>query len=751
MTVDSATFGQIREDLAPNKVIAGEVPIAWIRPSALNPRKHFDESALQELAASIKEHGIIEPIVVREIADPPIDEERLARGRKRLASFEKSVREDIEKARAEQGGWGWCRFTLLPREWEDVEELYRFVARELGLRIEDVRRADGSSGLWRFRVSRLSQPRYGIIAGERRYRAAQLAGLETVPCRKLDDIDDATALRLALIENLQRQDLDPIEEAEGYRQLNRVCGLKQTEIAAAVKRSQPVVANAMRLLELPEEVQDRIRRRELTPSHGVALAKYKDFPQIVRTLADLAVASRWTSADLEGENLLYHWQVRETGLVQYIGGAKFDFAATCIQACPFGAYRKPKEHGGSGYCLKPEHYRELQAAAEAEAKAKSEAAKAASVAAAKEPPPALPAPAAPEHDGPVPEGRPGWMRFPPDDRPPVWQKIWAGYVFRVAAVGDGTLCGYVTVLDALEPSQGPEGRFFKLVEAQLAVEQFAHEKLDAPAPVVTAEITTLPEPDSPMAGLPRLADMIDGKYERLDYSWNKPPEGCSEACACRGQAVDREGKVVPICTKPGRLTWLRGQVTKRETQARQKDANAKLKAMLGQVERLDDIAARPAELAILAAAALRKSEYTFVRRDDLRKAHVPELDQYARDPKDFMDVALSNPIGLVRYVVAAILGDELKTYHDQGGLHPWAKWYLQWHGLIETADTPEASAPVSPAVTSDDEPDDDDDAECCTKCHRKLSDAEIEVDEALCFDCMDDRDLIERGADEEED
>lgn len=367
---DSATFGHIREDLAPNKVIAGEVPIAWIRPSALNPRKHFDESALQELAASIQEHGIIEPIVVREIAEPPIDEERLARGRKRLASFEKSVREDIEKARAESGGWGWCRFTLLPREWDDVQELYRAEARELGLRIEDVQRSEGSTGRWRFRVSRLTQPRYAIIAGERRYRAAQLAGLETVPCRKLDHVDDATALRLALVENLQRQDLDPIEEAEGYRQLNRVCGLKQTEIAAAVKRSQPVIANAMRLLDLPDDVQERIRQRELSPSHGVALARFRDFPAVASNLAELAVINHWTSSQLEGEKIPGHWQLVQRGVTRALWNASFD--QTICRKCPFNA-RRHAQGDVYEYCLKPDHFDELAAAAKAKSEAKVQA------------------------------------------------------------------------------------------------------------------------------------------------------------------------------------------------------------------------------------------------------------------------------------------------------------------------------------------------------------------------------------------
>jgi ParB/RepB/Spo0J family partition protein len=188
-----------------------EIPLTSIDRWDEQPRRSFDEEALEELAASITEHGLLEPIIVRETA----------------------------------GG------------------------------------------------------RFRIVAGERRWRACQMAGLDVVPVRNLGAIDDATALQLALVENLQRQDLDPIEEAEGYASLNRVCGLKQAEIAAAVNRSQPAIANAMRLLELPEDVHHKIRAKHLTPAHGRALVKYAKWPKLCTAIAEQAKEQGYTSKQLE--------------------------------------------------------------------------------------------------------------------------------------------------------------------------------------------------------------------------------------------------------------------------------------------------------------------------------------------------------------------------------------------------------------------------------------------------------------------
>lgn len=254
-----------------------DLPIDDVHPSELNPRKAFDAEALAELAESIRQHGVLQPIVVRPAT----------------------------------------------------------VALEDGLAVAG----------------------WLIVAGERRWRASKLAGMETVPAVVREGLTDADHLRLALIENLARRDLDPIEEAEGYRQLHRVVGLRQAEIAAAVNRSQPAIANALRLLELPEDVQECIRRRELSVAHGIALARWQAFPALVAHVAAKAAADGWTSKQVErwqpdGWNLpgelarrVDHWGDHE----------EFE---VCRQ-CPFNAYRAV---GSGGVCLNPEHYDELSRA-----------------------------------------------------------------------------------------------------------------------------------------------------------------------------------------------------------------------------------------------------------------------------------------------------------------------------------------------------------------------------------------------------
>lgn len=284
--------------VVPNKASYDpEVPIDWIRPSILNPRTEFDADGLAELAASIKAHGILEPLVVRW----------------------------VEHTRPETGARS-------PAE---------------------------------------STP-YELICGERRLRAAKLAGLATVPVRNLGDVDDNTALQLALIENLQRKDLNPLEEARAFQTLNRVVGLKQSQIAAAVHRSQPAVANRMRLLDLPDDVQAKISSGELSPAHGIALAKYKDWPRFVEALAEIAATKRLPSADLEGDP---PWHIRSElqskGVIKSVERYAQAFDMAVCLTCPFGAYRN-WAHGG-GTCLNPSHWEELEAAAKADREAKTAA------------------------------------------------------------------------------------------------------------------------------------------------------------------------------------------------------------------------------------------------------------------------------------------------------------------------------------------------------------------------------------------
>ncbi len=165
---------------------ATELPMDEIFPDRNQPRKDFDDESLQELANSMREHGVLQPILVR-----PID-----------------------------------------------------------------------NG-------------YQIVAGERRWRAARLAGLTSVPVniRELSDFD---AMSVALVENLQREDLNPIEEAEGYRKLSDATGWTQEQIAKRVGRSRPSIANSLRLLSLPEEVIDLLRAGKLTTGHAKAILSIAD-------------------------------------------------------------------------------------------------------------------------------------------------------------------------------------------------------------------------------------------------------------------------------------------------------------------------------------------------------------------------------------------------------------------------------------------------------------------------------------------
>lgn len=142
----------------------------------------------------------------------------------------------------------------------------RFDAAALAELVESVRARGVLQPLW----VRPTADGYELIAGERRLRAAVEAGLAEVPVRVMD-VDDRGAMELALIENLQREDLDPLEEAEGYRQLVEQHGLTQDEIAQRVGRARATIANALRLLTLPAPVRELIEKRELSAGHAKAL------------------------------------------------------------------------------------------------------------------------------------------------------------------------------------------------------------------------------------------------------------------------------------------------------------------------------------------------------------------------------------------------------------------------------------------------------------------------------------------------
>ncbi|MDR0539102.1 MAG: ParB/RepB/Spo0J family partition protein [Spirochaetaceae bacterium] len=173
---------------------AGEMflPIERIVPNPGQPRKFFDEAALKELADSIHENGILQPIIVEETSGDPI-----------------------------------------------------------------------SGGV------------YTIIAGERRYRAAKLAGLERIPAL-VRSYSDEKRLTVSIIENIQRADLNPIEEAAAYKQLIDLTGMSQDEAAAKLGTKRSTLANAMRLLKLPEPVQNALISSEITPGHARAILSLED-------------------------------------------------------------------------------------------------------------------------------------------------------------------------------------------------------------------------------------------------------------------------------------------------------------------------------------------------------------------------------------------------------------------------------------------------------------------------------------------
>jgi ParB family chromosome partitioning protein len=160
-----------------------EIPVDQITPNPYQPRKTFNEASIEELARSVREHGIVQPLVVTRIGDH----------------------------------------------------------------------------------------KYRLIAGERRYRAAQKAGLSKVPVVIKERATDSDILQLALIENIQREDLNPIEEAHAYHQLHEEFGLTQEEISQQVGKERSTIANFLRLMKLPESVKKLLASGQLSMGHARAI------------------------------------------------------------------------------------------------------------------------------------------------------------------------------------------------------------------------------------------------------------------------------------------------------------------------------------------------------------------------------------------------------------------------------------------------------------------------------------------------
>lgn len=173
------------------------IDINDIKPNSNQPRKTFDEEKLDELAASISEHGLIQPVVLR------------------------------------KAGKG-----------------------------------------------------YEIVAGERRWRAARKAGIKELPCI-VKELTDEENMLLAIIENMQREDLNPIEEAEGLRQMIDTYGLTQEQVSKSVGKSRPYIANCLRLLKLPKDVIDYVSAGELSAGHAKAIAGVDDEEKQVKLAKDV--------------------------------------------------------------------------------------------------------------------------------------------------------------------------------------------------------------------------------------------------------------------------------------------------------------------------------------------------------------------------------------------------------------------------------------------------------------------------------
>ena len=204
-----ALLGPTREE-AEREGSLVELPLATIKPNPYQPRRDLDPVALEELKASIKQAGLLQPVVVRPLA--------------------------------------------------------------------------GNGG-------------YELIAGERRLRAAQSLGWEKIPA-VTRNVDDRTVLTLALIENLQRDDLSPVDEARGYERLIAEFNLTQQDVADAVGRDRSTVANALRLLKLPPPVLDLLHEAKLTVGHARALLALDD-ARTVTNLAREAVAQALSVREIE--------------------------------------------------------------------------------------------------------------------------------------------------------------------------------------------------------------------------------------------------------------------------------------------------------------------------------------------------------------------------------------------------------------------------------------------------------------------
>jgi ParB family transcriptional regulator, chromosome partitioning protein len=180
--------------------------------------------------------------------------------------------------------------SVLPNPYQPRTEMNEEALVELTASIE-------ASGLLQPVVVRPKNGKFELIAGERRWRAIQRLGWAKIPA-VVKDVDDQTLLTLALIENLQRNDLTAIDEAAGYQRLGEEFKLPQSEIARLVGRNRSTVANLLRLLKLPEQVKALVQQGKLSEGHARALLAVESESDVIR-LAEEAVSQGWSVRDME--------------------------------------------------------------------------------------------------------------------------------------------------------------------------------------------------------------------------------------------------------------------------------------------------------------------------------------------------------------------------------------------------------------------------------------------------------------------
>lgn len=233
---------------------AVELNINELEPNRGQPRKEFSEEAMRELADSIAQHGVLQPLLVRPLLS---------------------------------GG-------------------------------------------------------YQIVAGERRWRASRMAGLATVPAL-IRELTDSEVMQIALIENLQREDLKPLEEAQGYQALMEEFGFTQDEISKSVGKSRPAVTNALRLLNLPEAVRGMLARGDLSAGHARTLLSFKDEAAMLAA-AKRVVAEGLSVRELEKmakkANAEKPEAVRSTRRIRYYDEAELALRDTLNRVVHVGGTKK---------------------------------------------------------------------------------------------------------------------------------------------------------------------------------------------------------------------------------------------------------------------------------------------------------------------------------------------------------------------------------------------------------------------------